>query len=79
MNAIRLKNTTRVIGLDQRFKPLPVIDMVWGDQPIMMSCWQPTPKEIAEISEGKPICVYLGGRVHPPIMVETGETLNATF
>jgi len=69
---------TRILGKSQGYYGLPIRDCVINeavtgpDTPAMESAWHPTPREIEAIIAGAPIILRLLGRVHPPVMIETG-------
>lgn len=34
-----------------------------------VSAWLPTPAELAALNSGAPVYLYIGGSIHPPVMV----------
>ena len=71
INAI--EGATRRIGKSQGYKGLPLRDEVGQFGPMMVTSWQPTPKEVEAIAAGAPIYLYVLGSAHPPVMLEVGE------
>jgi hypothetical protein len=75
----RIADATRVLGKMQGFLGLPIRDeviteRVLGTTPCMISAWLPTPAELERLNAGAAVHVRLVGEVHPPIMVEVGES-----
>jgi len=79
MQIARIEGCTRVLGEAQGYIGLPLRDIVINDSvtgpqtPAMESAWFPTPEELAALNAGAPIILRVVGRVHPPVMLETGE------
>jgi hypothetical protein len=70
-------STTRRIGKAQGYFGLSVTDTHMDDgTPVMMTSWQPTPKEAAAIADGAPIYLWVVGSAHPPVMLTVGEAPN---
>lgn len=76
----RIHGATRVVGKSQGYFGLPIRDGVINDAvngpntPTMTTAWLPTPKELEALNAGAAVHVRILGTVHPPIMVEVGET-----
>ncbi len=70
MIAARILGVTRVLGVERGFLGLPICDVVIGDQPTMISAWEPTPEELRLLNEGAKVRLYVRGTVHPPVNVE---------
>lgn len=76
----RIKGATRVIGKAQGYFGLPLRDEVINcsvngpSTAAMRTAWFPTPKQIEAIILGAPVHVIILGTLHPPMMVEVGET-----
>ena len=76
----RVANATRVLGKSQGYRGLPIRDetincAVNGEgMPVMITAWEPTPDEIAKIVAGAPIHLIVLGMVHPPVMMQVGES-----
>lgn len=76
MRAVQHPSNTRVLGApagwDQGQLPcvaMPITDTdIMGFQ-CMMSWWQPTPEELAQLNAGKRIQLCILGREHPPVEV----------
>lgn len=75
----RIRGTTRVIGKSQGYIGLPLRDVLLHDTvngpdtPAMQTAWEPTPAEIAAITEGKPIILTILGTAHPPVSIHVGD------
>lgn len=77
----RIAGCTRVLGAPAGWTPepsgpccgLPIRDEMKGDQPCMISCWEPTPDEIAALNDGAKVMLRIVGAGHPPVMVYVGE------
>lgn len=66
--------TTRRIGKSQGYLGLSVTDTVLDDgSPVMMTSWQPTPKEAEAVAAGAPIYLWVLGTAHPPVMLTVGS------
>ena len=71
-----IAGATRVLGQSQGYLGLPVRDAKLEDgTPVMMTAWEPTPKEIEAINAGKSILLMVLGTAHPPVnmFVENAE------
>ena len=64
-------NHTRILGLDQTYKPLVIRDVTlidpdteepWGNG--MESLWYPTPEELRALNDGHPVRVRIMGHQH---------------
>ena len=65
--------TTRRIGKSQGYLGLSVADCLSPDGvPMMLTSWQPSPKELAALVAGAPVYLWIIGQAHPPVMVEVG-------
>jgi hypothetical protein len=83
----RIDGATRVLGEAQGFIGLPVRDETMlcaatgQEQPVMVTAWLPTPKEIEALVAGAAVHIHIYGLMHPPIMVDVGalviEALDA--
>jgi hypothetical protein len=71
INAIA--GATRRIGKSQGYLGLPLRDEIGDHGPQMVSSWQPTPAEAADIAAGAPIYLTVLGSGHPPVMLTVGE------
>lgn len=71
----RIIGTTRVLGAPKGWTPetsgpcvgLPIRDEMNGDQPCMVSCWEPTPDDLAAIAAGGKVYLRIVGTGHPPV------------
>lgn len=72
MNINPIDGATRVLGVSQGYRGLPVRDEIATHGPQMVSSWQPTPAELELIAAGAPILLTLLGTAHPPVMLEVG-------
>jgi hypothetical protein len=48
---------------------LPIRDELSGDMPAMVSCWEPTPAELAVLNNGGKVYLRIVGQGHPPVMI----------
>lgn len=77
----RIAGCTRALGAPTGWTPetsgacvgLPIRDEMNGDQPCMVSAWEPTPVEIAAIVAGAKIMLRVIGQGHPPVCLYVGE------
>lgn len=73
----RIANCTRVLGAPIGWTPetsgpcrgLPIRDEANGDMPAMVSCWEPTPAELAALNNGGKVYLRIVGAGHPPVMI----------
>lgn len=74
MDPVRIVGQTRVVGLDQRYRPLPLLDVVGEDgTPYMISAWRPTPEELERLNRGEYVQLSVMGNVPPPVKVEVTD------
>lgn len=81
MIAVVIEGYTRVLGAPKGWTPetsgkcggLPIRDAMNGDQPCMVSAWEPTPAEIEKIVAGEKIYLSVIGTGHPPVMLHVGS------
>lgn len=77
MIAARIAGCTRVPGAPAGWTPetsgpccgLPIRDEMAGDVPCMISCWEPTPAELAALNAGGKVYLRVVGTGHPPVML----------
>ena len=74
INAI--EGCTRRIGKSQGYFGLPLRDEVVDGVPQMVTSWQPTPAEIADLMAGAPIYLTVIGVGHPPVRLTVGPKLE---
>lgn len=80
MKPIRHSRTTRMVG-EEGYKdkhgmlvnPLPLTDVVWGEEQAVVTFWQPSAKELGDIINGGLIAIYFVGPEIPNmgVVVET--------
>lgn len=76
MDIIRIPGATRTIGAEQGYIDLPLRDETYNctvngpETPCMVTAWQPTPAELADLHDGEPVLLRILGTVHPPVMIE---------
>jgi hypothetical protein len=69
----RIEGATRVLGQSQGYLGLPVLDTNLEDgTPVMVTAWEPTPKEIEAIQNGAPVFLQVLGTAHPPVNLWVG-------
>lgn len=77
MNALPIVDCTRRLGAPKQWDhskdglchTLEIVDRDgW-----MISAWQPTEAELKRIAEGKPVFLFIQGRVHPVVSLAVGE------
>lgn len=68
-----IEGTTRRIGKEQGYHGLCVRDETIDGHPVMVTSWQPTPRELAVLVAGGSIRISILGHQHPPIMVNVHE------
>lgn len=75
MTPLRPENTTRVVGRSQGYVGLPVVDLASDDAvtgpgtPVMLTAWEPTPRELRDLSAGGMVVLQVVGRAHPPVHI----------
>jgi hypothetical protein len=70
----RIAGCTRVLGQSQGYLGLPIVDTKLDDgTPVMISAWEPTPKEIEAIKNGAPVLLQILGTAHPPVNIWVQE------
>jgi len=77
----RIQGHTRYLGKPPGWEPetdgdcahLAVLDTDLGGLPIMMSVWEPTPKEIEALARGAKIVLTVVGTGHPPVALHVDE------
>jgi hypothetical protein len=78
-----IEGVTRVIGKSQGYLGLPLRDEVIAcpvggpDTPAMVSAWEPTPKELAQLQAGAAVHLRVLGTAHPPVLVFVGPAPDA--
>lgn len=74
-----IEGVTRVLGVSQGYRGLPVRDElqntpVDGPQtPMMVSAWEPTPDELERLNRGALVYLRIVGKSHPPVRLEVGD------
>lgn len=75
MLPLRIEGATRVLAESQE----AYHDLAIGDEhltdgtPVMVSLWEPTPKELAMLVRGGSVKLYIMGTVWPPVVLTTQE------
>jgi hypothetical protein len=75
----RIVGATRYLGAPKGWEPdkdgtcshLAILDVPSdnGGAPVMISAWEPTPKELEALNAGAPVYLQIVGSAHPPVMV----------
>lgn len=73
----RIAGATRYLGAPKGWEPesdgdcshLAILDVPSEGSPVMISAWEPTPKEVEAIVAGQPIYLQVRGTAHPPVML----------
>lgn len=87
MQIAMIEGSTRVLGREQGYRPLPIKDERFEvnteNGPAFVHCmtsaWTPTPQELELLKMGASIHVSLMGTdMHPPILVTVGTPPEAT-
>jgi len=81
MIPVRIEGCTDVLGAPPGWTPetsgpcrgLPIRTEMNGDQPCMVSAWEPTPAEVAAIAAGAKVMLRVVGTGHPPVMLYVGD------
>jgi hypothetical protein len=77
MLTLRISNATRVLAESQdEYHALAIRDEVIEGQNHMISLWEPTPRELAELNRGGHVRLQIIGNMHPPVSV-TVQPLGA--
>lgn len=59
---------------DEQCKTLETYQGINEDNhPLIISCWKPTPEEIADIVAGKPVWLHILTQVQPPVLLSTRD------
>lgn len=72
---------TRMLGAPEGWTPetsgpcvgLPIRDEMSGDVPCMVSCWEPTPADLAALAAGGKVYLRVVGTQHPPVAIWADE------
>lgn len=72
MEAINFKGRTRILGLDQNYKPLPILDtnLANPNENVMISVWKPNEMELEVLKNNGFVQLMICGCVHPPVAVD---------
>lgn len=75
MIPLRPQNTTRVLATHQdEYKQLCIVDVKIEDgNNVMISIWEPTPKELEILNTGGKVCLGILGTTHPAVNVTVQE------
>lgn len=73
----RIAGATRYLGAPAGWNPeedgdcshLAILDT----DGVMMSAWEPTPKELAALNAGAPVYLQIRGSAHPPVFIWVEE------
>lgn len=74
----RIIGATRVAGVEQGYKGLPIRDELvrngtGKEIPCMTTAWIPDPAELAALNAGASVHVMILGTIPPPMKVGVGE------
>lgn len=76
MNKTQHRSNNAVLGAPEGWNQeslpcdaLPVTRTLLGGAACVVSYWSPTPEEIAAMSAGNPIALYIIGHTMPPVML----------
>lgn len=79
MDIMRIPGHTRILGLDQIYKPLPVRDGFLDDgTPAMFTAWMPTAEELEAMNAGHPVILAILGRSWPPVMLDVAANKDGS-
>jgi hypothetical protein len=67
-----IENCTRHIDCLDNYLSLPLQNKIMNDVPQIMTSWQPTPTELAQLAAGAPIYLIMRGIAHPPVLLIVG-------
>lgn len=70
MNPVKTVFTTRVLGEEQGYIPLPVCDAVTQHGQTMFTFWKPEPEELQALIDGCFIRLQILGSGHPPVALD---------
>lgn len=72
MLPLRISNATRILAEGQdEYHVLAILDEIVDGSPMMTSCWEPTPAELAHLNAGGAVRLTILGKHHPPVMITT--------
>lgn len=70
MIALMIFNATRVLAESQdEYHPLAIRDEIVEGHNHMISLWQPTPSELADLNRGGHVRLQIIGSWHPPVIL----------
>jgi hypothetical protein len=76
----RIEGATRNLGAPpdwdgdiSKCNVLPIRDVTTEHGPFMVSCWEPTPAELAAINAGESIRLWIAGTGHPVVAMTVGS------
>jgi hypothetical protein len=68
MLPLRISNATRILAETQdEYHALAIRDEVVDGTPVMMSLWEPTPRELELLRAGGRVRLTILGTAHPPV------------
>lgn len=78
MRCTRFAGMTQILGMDQRFIPLPVrVDKPEDGPTTITSCWLLTSEEIAQLVAGGAVYLTVLGPSHPAVKLEIARHVPA--
>jgi len=70
MLPLRIKGATRVLAESQdEYHALAIKDELLDGHPVMVSRWEPTPRELKVLNEGGAVSLSIMGTIHPPVLI----------
>lgn len=76
----RIEGATRNLGAPpdwdgdiSKCNVLPILDVTTEHGAFMVSCWEPTPAEVAAINAGESIKLWISGTAHPVVALTVGD------
>ena len=81
MKPLRIDGATRILGAPDDWDPetqgdvnlLPIRDMTAMSGPVMLSCWELSPDELAKIQATGKVYLMVWGTGHPPVAISVEE------
>ena len=75
MNPIKMANATRTLGYNHlEFDPLDILDIELSEhRSVMVSFWQPSQKELENLTNGGAVELQVVGTVHPVVSLHVAD------
>lgn len=58
---------------DDSVLPLPVLRVMFGNSPCLVSCWKPSLSDLFRLLLGKPVYLIIFSQFQPPVSITTED------